>query len=86
MSPGTQYDVAGGKLFPIVLWVERNVFMSYASELSLNLIISFVADFSNKTGTQRLINLEIPVLVRSMKSSNVELGYFLDGETHPRTD
>ena len=28
---------------------------------------------------QRLINLEIPVLVRSLKSSNVELGYYLDG-------
>ena len=26
-------------------------------------------------GAQRLINLEIPVLVRSLKSSNVELGY-----------
>ena len=25
-------------------------------------------------GAQRLINLEIPVLVRSLKSSNVELG------------
>ena len=28
---------------------------------------------------QRLINLEIPVLVRSLKSSNVELGLYLDG-------
>ena len=32
---------------------------------------------------QRLINLEIPVLVRSLKSSNIELnielGFFLDG-------
>ena len=28
---------------------------------------------------QRLINLEIPVLVRSLKSSNVELGQYLDG-------
>ena len=27
-----------------------------------------------KLGAQRLINLEIPVLVRSLKSSNVELG------------
>ena len=27
-----------------------------------------------KTRAQRLINLEIPVLVRSLKSSNVELG------------
>ena len=26
------------------------------------------------TGAQRLINLEIPVLVRSLKSSNIELG------------
>ena len=29
---------------------------------------------------QRLINLEIPVLVRSLKSSNVELGKYLDGK------
>ena len=28
---------------------------------------------------QQLINLEIPVLVRSLKSSNVELGLYLDG-------
>ena len=28
---------------------------------------------------QRHINLEIPVLVRSLKSSNVELGLYLDG-------
>ena len=28
---------------------------------------------------QRLINLEIPVLVRSLNSSNVELDYYLDG-------
>ena len=27
---------------------------------------------------QRFINLKIPVLVRSLKSSNVELGYYLD--------
>ena len=27
-----------------------------------------------RIGAQRLINLEIPVLVRSLKSSNVELG------------
>ena len=30
-------------------------------------------------GAQHLINLEIPVLVRSLKSSNVELGKYLDG-------
>ena len=29
---------------------------------------------SNRFGAQRLINLEIPVLVRSLKSSNIELG------------
>ena len=28
---------------------------------------------------QRLINLEIPVLLQSMKSSNDELGQYLDG-------
>ena len=28
---------------------------------------------------QRLINLEIPVLVQSLKSGNVKLGYYLDG-------
>ena len=28
---------------------------------------------------QRFINLEIPVLVRSLKSGNVELGEYLDG-------
>ena len=28
---------------------------------------------------QRLINLEVPVLVRSLKSGNVELGWYLDG-------
>ena len=28
---------------------------------------------------QWVINLEIPVLVRSLKSSNVGLGYYLDG-------
>ena len=28
---------------------------------------------------QRLINLEIPVLVQSLKSSNVGLGWYLDG-------
>ena len=27
---------------------------------------------------QQLINLEIPVLVRSLESSNVEVGYYLD--------
>ena len=32
-----------------------------------------------KNKAQRLINLEIPVLVRSLKSSNVELGQYLDG-------
>ena len=31
-------------------------------------------DRSKRLGAQRLINLEIPVLVRSLKSSNVELG------------
>ena len=31
-------------------------------------------NFQNKRAQQRLINLEIPVLVRSLKSSNVELG------------
>ena len=30
-------------------------------------------------GAQRFINLEIPVLVRSLKSSNVELSQYLDG-------
>ena len=30
-------------------------------------------------GSQRLINLDIPVFVRSLKSSNVELGYYLNG-------
>ena len=29
---------------------------------------------------QPLINLEIPVLIRSLKSSNVELGKYLDGQ------
>ena len=34
-------------------------------------------NFANKVSkrAQRLINLEIPVLVRLLKSSNVELGY-----------
>ena len=27
---------------------------------------------------QRLINLEIPVLVQSLKSSKIELGYYLE--------
>ena len=35
--------------------------------------------FKNEIWAQRLINLEIPVLVRSLKSSNVGLGYYLDG-------
>ena len=35
--------------------------------------------YSLSSWAQRLINLEIPVLVRSLKSSNVELGYYLDG-------
>ena len=29
------------------------------------------------TWVQRLINLEIPVLVRSLKSNNVKFGYYL---------
>ena len=32
-----------------------------------------------QVGAQRLINLEIPVLIRSLKSSNIELGQYLDG-------
>ena len=30
------------------------------------------------------INLEIPVLIRSLKSSNVELGLYLDGRLFKR--
>ena len=30
--------------------------------------------YKEPSGAQRLINLEIPVLIRSLKSSNVELG------------
>ena len=36
-------------------------------------LISFMT-LNKESGAQRLINLEIPVLVRSLKSSNVELG------------
>ena len=37
--------------------------------------------FSGKTGRRSiwLINLEIPVLVQSLKSSNIEVGKYLDG-------
>ena len=41
-----------------------------------------VKNFTQQVRTSRthqLINLEIPVLVRSLKSCNVELGYYLDG-------
>ena len=36
----------------------------------------FIISHTDKTGlrAQRLINLEIPVLVQSLKSNNVELG------------
>ena len=35
--------------------------------------------YTRHNGAQRLINFEILVLVRSLKSSNVELGPYLDG-------
>ena len=47
--------------------IQRTVF-----EHSLRQII-------RKLRAQWLINLEIPVLVRSLKSSNVEFSYYLDG-------
>ena len=40
---------------------------------------SFYRPKTIQVWAQRLINLEIPVLVRSLKSSNVELGQYLDG-------
>ena len=39
---------------------------------------NFINSFKLKSWAQRLINLEIPVLIRSLKSSNVELGEYLD--------
>ena len=39
----------------------------------------YVPSLGIEQRAQRLINLEIPVLVRSLKSNNVELGYYLDG-------
>ena len=47
------------------------------------MVISFWTDaktwFIKTIEPQRLINLEIPALVRSLKPSNVEFGYYLDG-------
>ena len=37
-------------------------------------LASFTIRIREESRAQRLINLEIPVLVRSLKSSNVELG------------
>ena len=52
--------------------------------------IVFFDWLSNETGTfpsdkrctkgQQLINLEIPILVRSLKSSKIVLGYYLGGK------
>ena len=40
----------------------------------------YLESLSTTLEAQRLINLEIPVLVRSLKSSNIELGLYLDGK------
>ena len=46
-------------------------FLNYFSSTFLKIIFYY---FKCHSWAQRLINLEIPVLVRSLKSSNVELG------------
>ena len=41
--------------------------------------VKFIPEIRHLLGAQRLFNLEIPVLLRSLKLSNVELGQYLDG-------
>ena len=57
------------------IWPKNNniiTWKTYLSKTPINFkILPFVKDLIL---AQRLINLEIPVLVRSLKSSNVELG------------
>ena len=52
----------------------RPVCMGSQLQFDLWMMLLHIWYINQNIGAQRLINLEIPVLVRSLKSSNVELG------------
>ena len=61
------------KLYLVSLWVlcESDVRRTHVGMLLENDSFWKMSAYKNGTWAQRLINMEIPVLVRSLKSSNV---------------
>ena len=58
----------------VIEQVKENEIVTRGNKADIMAIRAISSPTKKPTWAQRLINLEIPVLVRSLKSSNVELG------------
>ena len=72
MGTSIAFFVVMGDLAPPIIANLTGVESS--AKLRLVILVGRSDTINNFIRAQRLINLEIPVLVRSLKSSNVELG------------
>ena len=72
-----QIDIWSGA--KIIFGSSMYIYQLYVKQWFVHFLLFNVYD-KNASRAQQVINLEIPVLVRSLKSSNVGLGYYLDGK------